>query len=183
MARLLRHWLAISLSALVVVPVVVVVFVLQATLVPHLRTHIEEENRVLAAAISGEVENTLSRAATAIAYLGAELDAFGEGDSRVQVMLDTLTRADDTIAALYLLDPASRVLKVGLPAHEAVRRDEYVGLDFSARGFVAAARQSRRLAWSDSYLSARGRISVGIAIPYDRRLLVGELDLDRKSVV
>ena len=183
MARLLHHWLAISLSVLVVVPVVLVVLVVQASLLPHLREHTERENSVLARAIASEVEHTLLRAANGVVHLAKLLDELPAHAAQTQAMLDTLAITDDAVATVYLLGDDLHVKAAGLPIAGHARRNDFLGLDFSGRDFVVAARQSGKPSWSNSYLSLRGRISVGVAIPMRKHVLVGELDLEYLSRV
>ena len=177
MARFLHHWLTISLALLVVVPVLIVAAVLLAILVPQLQARVDGENRVLSAAVSAQVDSYLIAAAGGIARLGKDLAQLPAADSTIQQRLDTLATADLALDVLYLLDAGDRVLQVGLEQSQRKHREDLRGLDFSARGYVAAARSSGRLTWSDTYLSTRGTVSVAAAFPFQDKMLVGEMDL------
>ena len=163
MARFLHHWLTISLALLVVVPVLIVAAVLLAILVPQLQARVDGENRALSAAVSAQVDSYLIAAAGGIARLGKDLPQSLATNSGIQQRLDTLATADLAIDTLYLLDASDRVVNVGLAQSQRKHREDRLGLDFSARSYVAAARSSGQLTWSDTYLSTRGTVSVAAA--------------------
>jgi PAS domain S-box-containing protein len=181
MARFLHHWLTISLALLVVVPVLIVAAVLLAILVPQLQARVDGENRALSAAVSAQVDSYLIAAAGGIARLGKDLPQSLATNSGIQQRLDTLATADLAIDTLYLLDASDRVVNVGLAQSQRKHREDRLGLDFSARSYVAAARSSGQLTWSDTYLSTRGTVSVAAAFPFEEKMLVGEMDLRELS--
>ena len=183
MARLLHHWLVFSLTALVVAPVVLVVMVLHLTLLPGIRHHVEQENQTLGAAVTSEVHNTLRLSAQGVVSIGREIADMPYHLPRLQDMLDALPLTDEAIAAVYLLDKDYRVRKVGLPTQASAYREDFINLDFSTRAFVAEARRTGQMVWSDSYLSSRGQITAAIALPLGDRLLVGEIELHKLSDV
>lgn len=181
MARLLRHWLTLSLSVLMVTPVLIVAGFLLAFLVPQIQTHVESENRALSDAVSAQVDAFLIAAAGGIERLGEDIAVLPAADPGLQQRLDTLATTDLAIEALYLLDTLDRVTHVGLTQSRRSFREDFTGLDFSARGYVQAARRSGGVTWSDTYLSVRGEVAVAVAIPSKGRLLVGEMNLRQLS--
>jgi diguanylate cyclase (GGDEF)-like protein/PAS domain S-box-containing protein len=181
MARLLHHWLTLSLSVLVVFPVMIVTGFLLVSLVPQIQSHVEGENRALSHAIAAQVDAFLISAAGGIERLGEDIAPLPAEDPRIQQRLDTLATTDLGIDVLYLLDARNRVVQVGLDRSRRAFREDYVGLDFSARNYVQAARRSGWVTWSDTYLSTRGEVSVAVAIPHKGRTLVGEMDLRQLS--
>ncbi|MFH1872204.1 MAG: EAL domain-containing protein [Pseudomonadota bacterium] len=181
MTHLLHRWLTLSLSALVVVPILIVSGFLLAFLAPQLETHVEDENRSLSHAVSAQVDAFLISSAGGIERLGDDIAQLTPADPGIQRQLDTLATTDPAIEALYLLDASDRVTHVGLAQSRRRFREDLIGLDFSARSYVQEARRSGAVTWSDTYLSARGEVSVAIAIPNGGRILVGEMDLRRLS--
>ncbi|MBK7675918.1 MAG: EAL domain-containing protein [Candidatus Accumulibacter sp.] len=191
MARSLRFWLTLGLSAVVGVAIVAVVAVLLGVLLPRLNDQVENSNRTLGVALSRQVDDFLRGSAAALERVAAEIDAQPDSTpERTRVIIDTLTHAHAPLDALYVLDASARVVDVGLPLERRQRRDELLGLDFSARGFVKAVRPAGSVLWSDSYLSQRGKIVVAATVPLrgkaalttpERWTLVGEIDLERLS--
>ena len=177
MANLLRHWLTLGLSMLVGVPVLIVTGFLLVILVPQIQTYIDAEHRALSNSVSDRVDGFLLATAGGIERLGKDIAALPASDSSIQQRLDTLATTDLAIESLYLLDKRLSVSQVGLHGRHRLYRDNFIGLDFSGRRYVRTAQNTGKIAWSDTYLSARGEMSVAVAIPLDGRVLVGEMNL------
>ncbi|HET6720524.1 MAG TPA: EAL domain-containing protein [Rhodocyclaceae bacterium] len=188
MAHSLRFWLAIGLSSLIALSIATIVAILLGVLLPRLNAEVVSDNRNMGAAVSRQVDSFLDNAASEIESLGrdfAAADAAALSPARIRLQLDTLVNSLGPLEALYLVDAERRVADVGLPIERRKFRDELIGLDFSAREFIAQAQKNRQLAWSDTYLSLRGKIVVAVAIPWQSGdhggTLVGELNLDYLS--
>jgi diguanylate cyclase (GGDEF)-like protein/PAS domain S-box-containing protein len=181
MSRLLRHWLTLSLTVLVVLPLLMVTGFLIVFLVPQLQTQVEAESRVLTDAVTAEVDTFLIAAARSIEILGEDIGTFPAGDPSIQPRLDTLATTDLTIETLYLLDAKDQVMLVGLGPERRPFREDFFGFDFSARSYVQQAHRSGAITWSDTYLSTRGEMSVAVAVPNKGRMLVAEMDLQNLS--
>ena len=190
MARSLRLWLALSLSAVVAMATVVVVAFLLGVLLPLLNDQVESSNRALAVALARQVDDFLQGSAGELERIAAEIEAIPASARRgARVIIDTQVNAHAPLDALYVLDANARVSDVGLPLARRSGRDELLGLDFSARSFLRAARSSGSTSWSDTYLSQRGKIVVAITVPLDKAAftlgagstLVGEIDLRHLS--
>jgi diguanylate cyclase (GGDEF)-like protein/PAS domain S-box-containing protein len=80
-------------------------------------------------------------------------------------MIDTSANSDASLETIYIVDREDTVVSVGLPRERRQLRNNQMGIDFSGRGFVHAARAEQKLVWSDTYLSARGMIVVAVALP------------------
>ncbi|TLD44234.1 MAG: putative signaling protein [Accumulibacter sp.] len=191
MVRSLRFWLALALAAVVVTATVAVVVVLVVVLLPRLNDQVESSNRALGISLARQVDDFLRDSAEVVTRLASEIESGPRAAAdHLRVLLDTLAQAHPPLDALYLLDARGRVIEVGLPRERRGQRRELVGLDFSARAFVAAARPAGSALWSDSYLSQSGRIVVAVSVPlrpaaaraHDAHWsLVGELDLESLS--
>ena len=192
MARSLRFWLSLGLSSLVALAVLTVVAILLFVLLPRLNAEVESKNRALGDAVAAQVDSFLANAADALERLASDILTQGRvADDRLRTMVDTLVNANVHLDALYVVDGLDNVMEVGLPAARRTLRGDLLAADFSGRGFVQAARQSNSVVWSDTYLSARGRIVVAVAVPLtlsgrnaQRRhgALVGELNLEQLSL-
>ena len=181
MANLLRHWLTLSLSLLVGVPVLIVTGFLLLFLVPQLQTHVEAEFRVHSTVVSERVDSFLISSAGNLERLGNDLASLSISDPAIEQKLDALATTEVALAALYLLDSHLRVTQVGLVAPDRAYRSNYIGLDFSGRSYARSAQRSGKVTWSDTYLSTRGEVSVAVAVPLDDRMLVGEMNLRQLS--
>lgn len=181
MSRLLRHWLTLSLTVLVVLPLMMVTVFLLVFLIPQLQTRVETESRVLTEAVTTEVDTFLIAAASSIERLGKEIAALPIEDPSIAHRLDTLATTDQTIEILYLLNAEGQAMLVGLKPDRRPFREDFYGFDFSARNYVQQANRSGAVTWSNTYLSTRGEMSVAVAIPSRGRTLVAEMNLQNLS--
>lgn len=178
-------------SAFVAISMALVVTTLLWVLLPHLNAEVEARNRSLGGTMADQVENFLADAQGALESLAK--DMAGQPAlpvDRRHLMVDTLANTDEHLEAIYLIDEVDHVLEVGLPQERRGQREDLLGTDFSGRAFVRSARQSGHSVWSDTYLSQRGRIVVGLAVPLTLTdpggkaasgMLVGEFGLEQIS--
>ena len=191
MARSLRFWLSMGFSAFVGLAMALLVAALLWVLLPHLNAEVEARNRSLGGIMASQVGTFLADAQSELENLATDMTGQSSlSGNRLQLMVDTLVNTDEHLEALYLIDEANQVLEVGLPQALRGQRDDLVGTDFSGRAFVQLARKARHSVWSDTYLSQRGRIVVGLAVPLRgpaggaaSGVLVGEFGLEQISVV
>jgi diguanylate cyclase (GGDEF)-like protein/PAS domain S-box-containing protein len=193
MSRPLRFWLSLGLSIQVVLSVLVVAFVLLWALVPKLKTEASNQHHLLSQAAASQVGNFLGSFDSHLTLLAGDMAAKAPlRTNQLQEMLDTVAQVQVGIEALYVVDPAYRVVAVGLPKASRGRRDNLMGIDFSGRIFAMEARDRGEKVWSNTYLSARGNIVVALAVPFafstpavapsmGSYVLVGELDLNEVS--
>jgi len=191
MARSLRFWLALGLTTVVAMATLIVVAVMLGVLLPLLNNQVESSHRAIAVTLSRQVDDFLQGSAGEVERVAAEIEALPTLlPGRARVVIDTQVNAHAPLEALYILDASARVMDVGLPLERRSGRDELLGLDFSARTFLRSARSSGSVAWSDSYLSQRGKIVVAMTVPLRSQgppsvsageTLVGELDLRQLS--
>ncbi|MBU3898366.1 MAG: EAL domain-containing protein [Gammaproteobacteria bacterium] len=191
MPRSLRSQLWLELSTLIALAVLAVIATLLGVLLPRLNADVVAENRRLGVATAAHIESFLTNFSTEIDQLAEDIAAKPAlPASQRQRMLDTLANAHVNLDALYLVNASDQVTAVGLPTAQRATRDNLIGVDFSGRGFVTQARRERRIVWSDTYLSSRGQIVVGVALPLPTPaealapvpgVLVGELNLAQVS--
>ena len=181
MINLLRHWLTLSLSLLVGVPVLIVTGFLLLFLIPQLQTHVEADFRVRSTAVSERVDGFLNSSAGNLQRLGKDVASLSLSDPAIEKKLDALATTELALEALYLLDSRLRVTQVGLVEIDRAYRANYIGLDFSGRNYARSAQRSGKVTWSNTYLSTRGEVSVAVAVPLDDRMLVGEMNLRQLS--
>ncbi len=193
MARSLRIWLSLGLSALVALAIVTLVAALLSVLLPRLNAEVAAKNHALGEAATAQIETFLEDSRSSMERLSGDIEAQRTFDAdRLRMMVDTLANSDHHLEAVYVVDAGDRVLEVGLPMARRALRQDFIGADFSARTFVATARQSSRSVWSDTYLSQRGGIVVAVAVPLalpgastgviEQAMLVGELSLQQVSL-
>jgi diguanylate cyclase (GGDEF)-like protein/PAS domain S-box-containing protein len=168
-----------------------VVAALLWVLLPRLNAEVEARNRSLGDTVAGQVESFLANAKSALESLAQDMAGQSvRTTDRMHLMLDTVVNTDEHLEAIYLIDEVDHVLEVGLPQGRREQREDLVGTDFSGYAFVKSARRSGHRVWSDTYLSQRGRIVVGLGVPLtltDPRgqalsgMLVGEFGLEQIS--
>ncbi len=193
MSRSLRFWLSLGLSSLVGLAILTVIAVLLGVLLPRLNAGVEAQNRALGTTTAMQIDAFLAEFSSHLGFLADDVgNQPGIDSTRLRIMLDTLAQADGAIESIYVVDGADRVLDVGLPKARRALRDNQLGVDFSGRRFVHAARAQQRPVWSDTYLSAGGHIVVALALPLTITaesatavprdgVLVGELNLQEVS--
>ena len=193
MSRPLRFWLSLGLSIQVVLSVLAVSFVLLWALVPKLKTEASNQQQLLSQAAASQVGHFLGSFDSHLTLLVGDMAAKSPSQiKQLQEMLDTVAQVQVGIEALYVVDPAYRVVAVGLPKANRSLRDNLMGIDFSGRIFAMEAMERAEKVWSNTYLSARGNIVVALALPFTfstpaaehptgQYVLVGELDLKEVS--
>ena len=181
MSSLLRHWLTISFFVLIGAPVLVVSCFLLLTLLPQLEYYAKTEYLTLTRSVSGRVDRFLLDKAERIEKTLKVIDRLSFLDVAIQQKLDAIVDADTALEGLYLLDDDLYVVQAGVHDHDRALRANFIGLDFSGRNYVRAAKSTGKASWSDTYLSSAGAMSVAVAIPFHQRVLVGEMSLQQLS--
>ena len=191
MARSLRFWISLGLSSFVALAMLTVVGVLLGVLLPRLNADVEAKNRSLGETVAAQVGGFLGNAAGELERLAGDIGVQPElSADRLRVMLDSVANSSAHFEAIYLINRSDHVSEVGLQLGSRNERADLLGADFSGRSFVQDTRRSRRSVWSDTYLSARGRIVVALAVPLtlsgsdaetSQGALVAELSLNEVS--
>ncbi|MCF8178143.1 MAG: EAL domain-containing protein [Sulfuritalea sp.] len=177
MARFLSHWLTLSLSLLVFVPVLIIYGFLLLFLAPQFKIYVENENGAMNQAVSAQIDSLLMSTVGAVKRLGDQIAVFPDSDSSIALRLDTLASTDPKLEALYLLDANNHVISAGLDRRRQSFREVSSAMDFSERRYVMDARHSDQVSWSEAFRSERGEMVVEVAIPVKNRMVVAELNL------
>lgn len=142
---------------------------------------IDEQNMLLAQAVSGQVESFLQQPQATIAGLVALHKANpGMTAAHMQAALDALVESSSLFESFYFADSDGIVRYVGLPVSRRHLRGDFLGTDLSHLAFFQKARNSRQTTWSDTFLSLEtGHTSIAIASALDGQILVGHFSIDR----
>ncbi|MBL8966435.1 MAG: sensor histidine kinase, partial [Spirochaetaceae bacterium] len=126
---------------------------------------------VFMGSLSGRVESFLASASASLRY-AASLATAAEGKSALRSFLPFFPEFD----MLQRLDAAGRILEIS-PYDE-----RFLGMDMSGQEYFSEARFSRRVAWSQGFVSVySGNPSVTISIPLGAERIVGFLSLEELS--
>ena len=177
MANLLRHWLTVSLSVLVGIPVLIVTCFLVVFLVPHLDAQHESEFRAHAYEVADRASILITASAERLERMANDVESLPKDDPSIAPRLDALAATGLAIETLYLLDDKQKVRYVGLHNPHRSTRANFIGLDFSGRDYVRKAVANGGITWSDTFLSPTGEISVAVAVPRENTVYVAELSL------
>ena len=179
----LQKVLSFQFAIVAVIPLVVVGLLIYAYVTPLVDREITAGNQRLAEAVRAQTELFLNSPVTQLEGLRAVLRTDGKTPSSGSgITLNSSVSATKMFEAIYLVDDRGQVVDVGLPASRQALRDNYFGLDVSGRGFIADARRDNKLTWSDTFLSAvSGKVSIGLAVPMDEGVLVGDFSIERLS--
>ncbi|AVZ79829.1 ATP-binding protein [Zoogloeaceae bacteirum Par-f-2] len=149
-------------------------------LIPQVSREIEQRQIQLGQAIVGQVQAQLAGPAFALEGISRALEAKPAlaGDA-LEALLDGFLAQAGGFSSLYLLDPAGRVMAVGLPPARRELRADLLGLDFSRHPLWRIAHESASTHWTDRFLSAvDGGFTVAAARAAGAWTLIGELAFD-----
>lgn len=177
----LRHWLSLGMSALVLLPLVVVAGLLIVMLPPRLEAQADVEIRALSESVSAQAQNSLLDSAKEIRLFVEKAAVLAGSGSQLQLILDAYASSGNQVETIYVLDATQHAVLVGLPTTRTDERSNLLGVDFSSRTFVQQARASNESTWSDSYISASGKAMVAVAIPVGKQTFLAEIGLDKIS--
>ena len=181
--KTLQKVLSFQFTIVAIIPLVVAALLIYAYLTPLVDREITARNQRLAEAVRAQTELFLNSPVTQLESLRAILRTDGKiPGSEHGITLNSSVSATSLFEAIYLVGDRGLVLDVGLPASRQALSDNYFGLDVSGRGFIADARRDKKLTWSNTFLSAvSGKVSIGLAVPMDEFVLVGDFSIERLS--
>jgi len=159
-----------------VVPIFVIALLFRFTIFPAVEREIGGHLRSLAIAVRDQTVHFLRVPHNALKLVGAQL--VGMTDQAAMPLLDLLVQSVEGIDLVFLVGPDNRVSAVGLPMARQPYRADYLNIESNTLSLVERARASGHEEWSETFLSlANGELSVALAIPVDRRVLVAEFRL------
>ena len=135
MSRPLRFWLSLGLSIQVVLSVLAVALVLLWALVPKIKAEASNQHELLSQAAASQVGHFLGSFDSQLTLLAGDMAMkLPSQHKQLQEMLDTAAQVQLGIEALYIVDPASRVVAVGLPKANRSLRGNLLGIDTGVLG-------------------------------------------------
>jgi len=177
--RSLRFRLARQFAVAALMPLILAGLIYALFLEREIARKVDAENLTVVSTLSTQVNLMLDSTASSIRSLAKGLDAIRDDGHVAPRLLDTYAETLEVADALYLIDSQGKVTAVGLP-NDGRRggRENYLGLDFGGRAFVAEAKRRNVQVWSDSFLSVTtGKVAVALAVPMAEGMLVAELGL------
>lgn len=183
--RTLRTILFANSALAIFLPLVLVLLSGWLWLVPLINRGLSAQQHQLAEAIAGQVQSFLSVAeshVTTIALLHPDDELTPEQSRHIQHIMDAAVKTVPHLRSLYLVNADGRVRMVGIMEGTRVSRRDLQGLDMTGNGLFRNTRATGRLQWSETFLSVVGSgLSVAVAAPSGKRVLVGEIDLAELS--
>jgi PAS domain S-box-containing protein len=152
----------------------------------HKRTtlsSINYENMHLAGIIRQEVSNFLQaplHTVTAVAQLSRNPDFVPHLD----VLMSQMAESYGFYESIMLLDKGGIVRSMGTMKSAKLNRGDYLGLDLSRAEYVERANRLGTHIWSDTSISSiTGEPTLSLALPFDRGMVVGNLNITNLSRV
>jgi len=182
----LRAWLAYMLASATVVTFLVVGTGILLVRLPQVQDRALEQAQRAAQTTAGVLERMLEGVEQQLGPMAALAQTLPV--ARLQTYLDALVRQDGDFDAVMLLDEDGLIRAVVLPAALGPETSSTLqGQDLSANVLFRRLREQQQNAgpvlrpvWSDSYISpVSGEVTVGVAVPAGRRVIIGELALPR----
>jgi len=159
-------------------PLVLVVLLWGAAVLPEATQGIEAENAQAAALMRSQIEAVLSVPQRAVEMAAALIAAAPARSPQTQAVLQHTIASTPAIESLYVADARGVVEDAAVSLNAGVRAADLLGLDLSARPFYALARERGTLVWSDTFLSPlTGRVTAVIALPIGERMVVADMSL------
>ena len=183
-SRTIRSWLLRHLAWLSLVPAIAVSAALGTILLATIHDDLETENQAFGNAVVAEVNQLLHDPARELARLAEHL-APDFSPQLVDRLLRAAVLSNLSFEALYLAGPDDRVIAGILSGDDPLGGSaELRDLDVSGWEHIQSARALGKAVWSDTHLSALvGQITVAVAVPVGRHVLVGEIGLRRLSEI
>lgn len=105
--------------------------------------------------------------------------------SELTALLDAQCGNGEIFETIYIASNRDDVISsVGLARLRRSKREDLLGMDLSGRSFLNTARHPGKAAWSETFLSTvSSQLTVALTVPLPRNVVIGEITLDRLSVV
>lgn len=172
----LRSFVAMLLVATSVITLVVVGSAVLAIRLPQITTENMAAARRQADELAARVETLLGSAEQLLTLHGRLLDHVPT--RQLHAILDGAVRPQGPFDAVYVVSPDALVEAAGVRPALRNLRAELLGSDFSANRLYRNVEAASAPAWSGKFLSAlSGEVTVGLAVPAGKRVVVGELAL------
>lgn len=150
--------------------------------VPTIEESLCEQQGILATSVGEQAKSFLNSAVVSIRTFTIVNHDAQANTHQLQHVLDAAAKASGTLSALYLVENGGVVRAAFILSGGEPRLQDVIGSDLSNTPIVKAALSENKEIWSNTFLSPiGGSLSVAIAIPSERSVVVGEIALDRLS--
>lgn len=174
----LRDILSFQSIILALIPFAILIGLGAWWVLPQIRSEIEARQLQLATTIASQIESHLTAPTISIKSIAALYGQEREQATAVQSFLNEQVRASESLQSIYICGPQGRVAAVALSSMNETQRQDLLGLDLSRNSLLLDASRQGRPVWSDTFLSiVGGGLSVAFAVPSDRMVTIGEIDL------
>lgn len=159
------------------IPFVFLTLIALVWLLPQFMANIESHQIHLAKITALKTENYLVRSMSILQGVSNFIDMSSK-DSNYQDIVGSQMKTSESLKAIYVIGPQGKVKAVSLKNGKANQEKELIGLDFSESAIFKESIKQNKPIWSDSFLSViGGGLSVALAIPGNRDVVMGEIDL------
>lgn len=174
-----RRTLPLHFLAVAILPTLIFGLIAVGFLHRQLEADIYERNQIISVEMAMAAEKFLLQAE---ADLVSTADIIAAGNIlRPEALDDYLEKTvagAESIESIYLLDAGRRIKHLGVGSHHAMKRGDYLAVDFSHHAIFQQYPVIDRPVWSDSFISPfTGEPSVTIAVPIGNALVLGNISL------
>ena len=163
------------------VPLLLVIVLWSAVVIPQTMRDIEDENHRTALLVRAQVELLIAAPREAAARAATHVRP-GASESEIRAALSEALDEAQSLESAILLDPRGVVTIAEVRPGTRIGKEDWEGLDLSRRPFFEHARTATAPIWSDTFLSPlTGQITAVVAAPADGRLVMADLSLDKMA--
>ncbi len=181
--RKLRTSLLKSFTLIAALPILVAGYFSLDYLTGQTTESIETKNLLLARSASREISGFLREPMTVLRQLAESLEFYTSTENHpIQDHLDGPVQISGFFESIYVLGEDGHILHAGLSKELAIKRTDFLDLDFSGHSIYQQARTSSRPQWSNIFISMiTGKLSLTLSYPVSGsgETLVGNFSLER----
>ncbi len=175
----LRRTLSLHFLLVAILPTLTLGLIVSSLLHRHLRQEVFRNNQQLAETIADNAELFLREAERSMATLAEALarNNLVHADA-VDGLLEIFVQKSECFESILLIDDTRHVRCLGLVSPLNLRRDDYLGADFSRHVIFQRHPRIEGPVWSDTFVSlTTGEPSVTLAMPTRDGVLLGVVNL------
>ncbi len=163
------------------VPLLLVVVLWSAVVIPQTLRDIEQENQRTALLIRAQVDLLISVPREAAARAATHVRP-GADEPEMRAALSEALDEAQTLESAVLLDTSGIVKIAEVRPGTRIGKEDWEGLDLTSRPFYERARLATAPIWSNTFLSPlTGHVTAVVAAPSDGRLVVADLSLAKMA--
>ncbi len=173
----LRKILSIQSILIAVIPFVFLTAVSLVWFLPKFAANVELQQVQLSKVIASKAESHLIKSKTVLESISAFIQTC-ENESVFDPVLTSQIGTVRSLKTIYVIGPDGKVDSVALKAENRDQKQDLKQLDLSGNPLFKRVVEKRNPVWSDTFLSViGGGISVALAIPSGKNIVMGEIDL------